>query len=169
MMRRSRRRRDEQRVSDILAAITKVKEWSNHLPHEADYYRAAVLRELTVIGEAAANMSQVFKASHPDIAWSEVIAFRNLAVHHYWDVAWPMCEDIVHSDLPDLARHLDASDFAATRTFGDDQTEVEDNAAIAALEHLKRSSRTNAGVCGARTARGKSCQNPVGSCPHHTH
>jgi uncharacterized protein with HEPN domain len=168
-MRRSRRHRDEQRVADILAAIAKVRAWSDHLPHEADYYRAAVLRELTVIGEAAANMSQEFKAAHTDVAWSEIIGFRNLAVHHYWDVAWAMCEEIVESDLPDLARHFDAGGAATIRPFGDDQTEERNDAAIAALEHLMRTSQTRAGVCGARTARGGSCQNLAGSCPHHRH
>ena len=43
--------------------------------------RAAVLHEITVIGEAAARLSAGFRRRHPDVPWEKVVAFRNFVVH----------------------------------------------------------------------------------------
>jgi uncharacterized protein with HEPN domain len=34
-----------------------------------------------IIGEAATRLSEKFKQDHPEIAWREVKAFRNVIVH----------------------------------------------------------------------------------------
>lgn len=53
---------------------------------------SAVLQKLTIIGEAAARLPKDFTARFPDVPWTDIISFRNIAVHEYfairWDIAW---------------------------------------------------------------------------------
>jgi uncharacterized protein with HEPN domain len=64
--------------------------------------QSAVLQKLTVIGEAAARLSRELHARHPHIEWTEIIGFRNLAVHAYFSVQWPMVWKAATSDAPEL-------------------------------------------------------------------
>lgn len=105
MRRRRTKCRDDARVDDILGAAAKITRWSREGPRD-DRYRSAVLRELGVIGEAAANLSDDFKATHRTVPWRAIIGLRNQIVHEYWDTAWMICEDVIHRDLPDLVHTI---------------------------------------------------------------
>ena len=43
--------------------------------------RNAVLRQLSVVGEAASCLSDDVRGRLPDIPWREIRGFRNIAVH----------------------------------------------------------------------------------------
>ncbi len=43
--------------------------------------RRVAPQALIEIGEAAARLSGPFRARHPDVEWTDSIAFRNIAVH----------------------------------------------------------------------------------------
>jgi uncharacterized protein with HEPN domain len=64
--------------------------------------RAAVLHELTVIGEASARVSTETKARHPEVPWSEIVAFRNVVIHEYFGLSWPIIWVTATEDVPDL-------------------------------------------------------------------
>jgi uncharacterized protein with HEPN domain len=68
--------------------------------------RAAVLHELTVIGEAAARIPAAMRNRHPAIPWADVIAFRNIIVHAYFGLSWPLVWETATRDLPDLERQV---------------------------------------------------------------
>lgn len=51
-----------------------------------DIVRRVVLQRLTEIGEAATRLSPEFRTRHADIPWSDIIAFRTIAVHAYFAV-----------------------------------------------------------------------------------
>lgn len=68
--------------------------------------RAAVLHELTVIGEAAARIPVTMRDRHPGIPWADVIAFRNIIVHEYFGLSWPLVWETATRDLPDLERQV---------------------------------------------------------------
>jgi len=70
--------------------------------------RAAVLHELTVIGEAAARISSVTREDHPEIPWPEVIAFRNVVIHEYFGLSWPIIWVTATEDVPDLRLKVQA-------------------------------------------------------------
>jgi len=46
--------------------------------------RAAVLHELTVIGEGASRLTEEFRIRHPEVPWAKIVAFRNFIVHEYF-------------------------------------------------------------------------------------
>jgi uncharacterized protein with HEPN domain len=68
----------------------------------SDLHKAATLQKLAVIGEAAARLSQEFRAKHPEVEWRDIIAFRNIAVHAYFSVQWDIVWATAHDDVPTL-------------------------------------------------------------------
>ncbi len=59
---------------------------------ESDLLRSAVVHKLSVIGEAAARLSNELKDQNPQVQWAQIIGFRNILIHAYfgidWDVVW---------------------------------------------------------------------------------
>ncbi len=52
--------------------------------------QSAVMHQLIIIGEAASRLPRDFQDAHPQIAWADIVGFRNLAVHAYFSVSWPI-------------------------------------------------------------------------------
>jgi len=44
------------------------------------------LGHLQIVGEAARGLSRGFRATHPEVPWPEVIAFRKLAVREFFGI-----------------------------------------------------------------------------------
>ncbi len=61
--------------------------------------RSAVLQKLSVIGEAAARVSEETRTAHPEVPWNQARGMRNLLIHAYfsvdWDVVWTTATDSV--------------------------------------------------------------------------
>lgn len=73
------------------------------------------LQKLIVIGEAVARLPRSFTNRYPDIPWSDIVAFRNIAVHEYfaadWQIVWvTVTKDVSHlrqqiGELPERLGH----------------------------------------------------------------
>jgi uncharacterized protein with HEPN domain len=70
--------------------------------------RAAVLHELTVIGEAASRVSSETRERHPEIPWTEIVAFRNVVIHEYFGLSWPIIWVTATEEVPDLRAKVQA-------------------------------------------------------------
>ena len=57
---------------------------------ESELLRSAVVQKLSVIGEAAARVSDELRARHPEVPWPQLIAFRNILVHAYFGMEWEL-------------------------------------------------------------------------------
>lgn len=103
-------RRDDLYLTDIVEAVDAIQAFLAGVSREAflgnDLLRSAVLQKLTVIGEAAARLSPEFRNRHAGIEWSDIVAFRNIAVHAYFAVEWPIVWVTATQDAPDLRRKL---------------------------------------------------------------
>ncbi len=103
-------RRESLYLQDIREACDRVQSFSAGMDAAAflasELHQAAILQKLTVIGAAAARLSQAFRDAHPQIEWRDVVAFRNIAVHAYfavqWDIVWATATD----DVPMLRRQV---------------------------------------------------------------
>jgi uncharacterized protein with HEPN domain len=73
-----------------------------------DLLRSAVLQKLTVIGEAASRLSEDFKGRHAGVEWADIVAFRNIAVHAYFSVDWPIVWTAATEDAPALRKQVAA-------------------------------------------------------------
>ncbi len=85
-------RRDRLYLDDITEAAEAIGRFLASVSEDAflvsDLLQSAVLQKLTIIGEAAARLSPEFKANAAHIPWSDIVAFRNIAVHAYFSVQW---------------------------------------------------------------------------------
>jgi len=66
----------------------------------------AVLRNLHVLAESTQRISQELRLRHPEVAWRDIAAFRNVIVHGYLGVDLVRLWDIVARDLPVLQAQI---------------------------------------------------------------
>lgn len=71
-----------------------------------DLLRSAVLQKLTIIGEAAAKLTPEFRRRHPQVEWADIVAFRNIAIHAYFSVEWPIVWVAATEDAPALKKQI---------------------------------------------------------------
>jgi len=123
-------RREELYLADIVEAADAVREFLAGVNREtflgSDLLRSAVLHKLTVIGEAAARLPAGFRERHPEIEWADIVAFRNIAVHAYFAVEWPIVWVAATQDAPELGEkvaHILATDYSDTRAPGAEEGE----------------------------------------------
>jgi uncharacterized protein with HEPN domain len=87
-------RHDRLYLDDITEAAEAIASFLTDVSEEtflaSDLLQSAVLQKLMIIGEAAARLSPELKANAPNIPWSQIVAFRNIAVHAYFSVQWPV-------------------------------------------------------------------------------
>lgn len=67
-----------------------------------------VLWNLTVLGEASKRLSAQTRERFPEMPWRELARTRDLVVHHYEGVDWPLIEQICRLDVPALLPRLKA-------------------------------------------------------------
>ena len=83
-------KRDPANLLDMLEAAEKVQFFLKDKTLEDflkdDMLRAAVERNLGIIGEAARRISEELKQGHPEIPWRKIIAQRNVLIHEYDDI-----------------------------------------------------------------------------------
>ena len=63
----------------------------------------AILHNLTIIGEAAAKLPASEQEKLPQIEWRKIIGLRNIVVHEYFGISYPIIWDVVTNKLDSLA------------------------------------------------------------------
>src|ERR1017187_6189302 len=102
--------RDRQRLDHILDALDSLerilqgKDQAEFLSDEIVRY--AVVQRLTVVGEAAAGVSNELRQPHPAIPWTDIVAFRNVAVHEYFGIHWPIVWVTATEQAPRLREQI---------------------------------------------------------------
>jgi len=103
-------RREELYLSDIVKAADSIREFLTGVERDefmrSDLVRSAVLQKLSIIGEAAARVPKDFRERHPDIEWTDIVAFRNIAVHAYFAVDWSIVWVAATQEAPQLRRSV---------------------------------------------------------------
>ena len=103
--------RDDAWVLDMLQASRKALAFSAGLDEAAFYsnelVQSAVVRQLTIVGEAAKRVSPEFRAAHTDVPWKRIAGFRDVVVHDYFRVDPKQVWEIVRNDLANLIAELE--------------------------------------------------------------
>jgi uncharacterized protein with HEPN domain len=101
----------------MLDALRRLEQYVTETTREAfsnePLIQDAVIRQLTVLGEAAGKVSSAFAQLHPAIPWPDVTGIRHKLVHDYFvvdiDVVWktatedaPALRPLVEAALEDL-------------------------------------------------------------------
>src|SRR4030042_530906 len=103
-------RRDPANLWDMLEAAEKVQEFLKDKTFEDfmldDMRRAAVERNLEIIGEAARRISDELKQEHPEIPCERIISQRNVLIHEYGDIDYQRIWKVVSFDVPILIEQI---------------------------------------------------------------
>jgi uncharacterized protein with HEPN domain len=95
-------------LDDILEAIERINTYCLGLDEkgfQSDLKtQDAVIRNLEIIGEAAAKLPDNIKAKSTDIEWRKIIGIRNILIHEYFGISLPIVWDVVQNKLKPLER-----------------------------------------------------------------
>jgi uncharacterized protein with HEPN domain len=69
----------------------------------------ATVKELEIIGEAAAKVSQETKAMYPDIPWPDIIGMRHRLIHAYFEIDIEVVWQTIAHDIPPLITLLNSA------------------------------------------------------------
>ena len=69
--------------------------------------RRAFVRSLELIGEAAKQVPDDFRARHPQVEWRAMAGMRDKLIHHYFGVDYELVWDVVTKKIPDLKREIE--------------------------------------------------------------
>ena len=99
-------RTDDVLLVDIIECAESVSRYLQGATREQfvanEMLRDAVLMRLVVIGESAKKLSDSLKRRHATVPWPKTAALRNLAVHDYFGVDWPLVWSAATDHLPPL-------------------------------------------------------------------
>ena len=68
----------------------------------------SVVRRLEIMGEAIRNLPEEFLDKYPDIPWRDIMDFRNVLVHQYFDVNIKRVWETLQTDIPSLKKKMEA-------------------------------------------------------------
>lgn len=96
--------RDQQAILDIIDSIEPIQNYtrSNHWSQARTIEYDAVIRRLTIIGEATKRLSMEFRTNHPEIPWKAMAGLRDFVVHEYDVINLEIIQDVVNFELPQL-------------------------------------------------------------------
>ena len=66
----------------------------------------AVVRNLSIIGEAVKNLSTEFREKHRDVEWAKIAGLRDKLVHDYFSLDWDIVWDVVRTKMPTLKEQI---------------------------------------------------------------
>lgn len=94
------------RLKHIIDAIKRIK---RHLENASpgdlktnEVLFDAVTKQLIIIGEAAANLSEEFQSKHTNIPFHKIVGMRNRLIHEYFNVSPGVVWATVQKDIPKL-------------------------------------------------------------------
>ena len=103
--------RDDAWLLDMLQACERAVRYTTGVSGAAfladEMRQDAILRQLTILGEAAKQVSPECRMAHPEILWQKIAGFRDVVVHQYFRVNLPEVWRIATEDLLTLKRSLE--------------------------------------------------------------
>ena len=60
----------------------------------------AVVRNLSIIGEAVINIPKEIKGKNPDVSWKEIKGMRNKVIHEYFGIDEEILWKTIKEELP---------------------------------------------------------------------
>jgi uncharacterized protein with HEPN domain len=88
---------------DILESIEKIRRYLGKASFneflENEMLIDAVVRNLEIIGEAAAHISPDTRVKYPEIEWKKIVGLRNILIHDYSGIDIEIVWDIIKNRL----------------------------------------------------------------------
>jgi len=103
-------KKDEIYIARICDSARKILEATKGMNEESftadEVTTAAVILWLSQIGEIAKRISTEAREQYPSIPWKDIVGFRDMAVHEYYNLSIPDVWLTVTKDIPVLLGEL---------------------------------------------------------------
>lgn len=66
----------------------------------------AIIRRITIIGEATKRLSKEFRSQHPKIPWKQIAGMRDVLSHDYDEIDLDEVWIVVKQNLPQLLTYI---------------------------------------------------------------
>lgn len=98
------------RIRDILECIEKIRLYTADMTYREfaldPRTQDAVIRNFSIIGEAANHVPEDIATRFPNIPWDKMRDMRNVVIHEYFGVSLRIIWETTKSDLPPLVEPL---------------------------------------------------------------
>lgn len=102
--------RDLSALVDIVDAIQLIQQYIEGVDRydlsENVEKQDAILRRITIIGEATKRLSKEFRSQHPTIPWKQIAGMRDVLSHDYDEVDLDEVWLVVTQNLPQLLAYI---------------------------------------------------------------
>ena len=97
-------------VRDMIGFCEKVETWTEGLDREGfaadELVYDAVLRNLELVGAAAARVPDAIREAHPNVPWRAIVGMRNRLAHDYPGIDDNAIWSVIQDDIPVLVPAL---------------------------------------------------------------
>ncbi len=97
-------------IADVVAAGEAILRYTDDVTFQVfaanDEKRAAVERQLFIIGEAAARLPDDWKQRLPEVPWRKIVGLRNLLAHGDWVIDAEELWDVARNKVPEFLAAL---------------------------------------------------------------
>jgi uncharacterized protein with HEPN domain len=102
-------RSERERLLDILEAIVRIEKYGARGKTaflNDELLQNWMVNHIMIIGEACHALPDEFQARYTNVPWADIIAMRNLLVHHYFGIDENAVWSVVENDIPELKLNL---------------------------------------------------------------
>lgn len=97
-------------LEDILSSIDKIQAYVGDVSFDEfvknEMRVDAVVRNLTIIGEAAGRIPPEARRKYQSIEWKKIVGLRNILMHAYSGIDLEILWDIIKNKLPVLKKNI---------------------------------------------------------------
>lgn len=102
--------KDSTRIEHIIEAATEAISFLGDKSLEDLYtdrkLALALMKEIEIVGEAAAKLSKRIKDINSHIPWIQIVGMRNRLIHVYFDIDFEAIWNTIKYDLPPLLQEI---------------------------------------------------------------
>jgi uncharacterized protein with HEPN domain len=102
---------NKEALIDILEAIKLILQYAEGLDFDGLANNVekqdAILRRISIIGEATKRLADDFRAQHAEVPWKEMAGMRDVIIHDYDEVDLDEVWTVIRENLPQLLAYIE--------------------------------------------------------------